>query len=119
MLMFMLKKSEEREKIAEGDEDLINMNKLINLIYGSKEQALLYYDPEEEERMIIKSYRDEARREGLKEGEEIGIKKGEEVGIKKGEERSKIEMAKAMKSKGLSLQLIIEITGLDEKTISK
>jgi predicted transposase/invertase (TIGR01784 family) len=54
-----------------------------------------------------------AKREGIEEGIEKGIEKG----IKEGIEKGRLEDAKNMLRKGLSIDLIYEITGLDTKTI--
>lgn len=85
--------------------------KLVFMMDESEGWSLLCYDHEKEEELIARSNRDEARREGFKEGKELGLKKGIE--------RGKREIAKTMKSKEISTQLIMEITGLDEKMISK
>ncbi|MDR2579252.1 MAG: Rpn family recombination-promoting nuclease/putative transposase [Chitinispirillales bacterium] len=53
---------------------------------------------------------------GMKKGEAMGMKKGEAKGLKKGEARGraeeKIEIAKAMKAKGMDANTISEMTGL-------
>ena len=48
---------------------------------------------------------------------EKGIEKGIEIGIEKGAMQNKIEVAKNSLSKGLSMELIHEITGLDIEII--
>jgi predicted transposase/invertase (TIGR01784 family) len=82
-----------------------------------------------EERMkydeSIKNYRDklvvedamkrEAREVGLKEGREEGRKEGR----KEGERESKIKIAKALKTKGFSIEEIAEITALSIDVIEK
>jgi predicted transposase/invertase (TIGR01784 family) len=52
---------------------------------------------------------------GLKEG----LQKGLQEGFEKGEFKAKIETAKKMKKEGLSLDLIIKITGLSKKDLKK
>jgi predicted transposase/invertase (TIGR01784 family) len=54
---------------------------------------------------------------GTKQGMEIGTKQGMEIGTKQGIEIGKIEIAKNMLNKRLTVDLIREITGLDEDTI--
>ena len=56
---------------------------------------------------------------GLKKGEELGIKKGEELGIKKGEELGIRATVKKMLKKGLSLDLISQISELSIDEIKK
>ena len=55
------------------------------------------------------------RAEGLAEGEA----KGKAKGIAEGEARGKMEVARAMKAKGLGMDLISELTGLPEEEIKK
>jgi predicted transposase/invertase (TIGR01784 family) len=61
--------------------------------------------------------------EGIKKGKEIGLQeglqKGLQEGLEKGEFKAKIETAKKMKKEGLSLDLIIKITGLSKKDLKK
>ena len=57
-----------------------------------------------------------------KEREELyarGMEKGLEKGLEKGVEKEKIEAAKIMFAKGMSISLISEITGLSEKELLK
>ena len=60
---------------------------------------------------------------GRQEGEQIGIQKGEQIGIQKGEQigiqKEKREMARRMKSKGVSISDIALFTGLAEEEIKK
>ena len=56
---------------------------------------------------------------GLQAGIEQGIKQGIEQGIERGIEQNKIETAKVLLSKGLSVEEIFEITGLSKKQIEK
>ena len=60
---------------------------------------------------------------GLKEGIEEGIKEGIQQGIqqgqKEGHESEKINIAKKLKSKRMSIEEIAEITGLEEEKIKK
>ncbi|WP_133512575.1 JAB domain-containing protein [Candidatus Thiosymbion oneisti] len=55
------------------------------------------------------------RNEGKKEGKKEGLKEGEE----KGRKEEKIEMAKAMKRKGMDIQDIEDISGLTIEEIQK
>jgi predicted transposase/invertase (TIGR01784 family) len=55
--------------------------------------------------------------DGIKEGIVKGIEQGIEQGIEKGEEKKSLEIAKAMLAKGLDVQTIMEITGLEEEVI--
>lgn len=70
------------------------------------EESLKYYRD-------LKNVVDTSREEGIEEGFEKGI----EQGIEKGRNERNIEMAKALKSNGVSLQIIIQTTGLTAEEI--
>lgn len=61
----------------------------------------------------------EGREEGMAKGREEGIAKGIEQGIEQGRKDALIEMAKAMKLKGLPVQTIAELTGLSAQEINQ
>jgi predicted transposase/invertase (TIGR01784 family) len=56
---------------------------------------------------------------GLKEGLQKGLQEGKLEGKQEGKLETKIETAKKMKKEGLSLDLIIKITGLSKKDLKK
>ena len=58
---------------------------------------------------------DEYEQKGIKEG----LKKGLEKGLEKGKIEGKIEVAKALKQKNISIEIIIEATGLTKEDIEK
>ena len=67
----------------------------------------------------------DAKTEGIEEGEKIGIEKGEKIGIEKGkaEERAKahaakIETAKRMLKRGLSIEDVADFSGLSIDEVS-
>ena len=64
---------------------------------------------------ILNTYRAEALAEGIAEGKIEGIAEGEARGKTEG----KMEVARAMKAKGLGMALISELTGLSEEEIRK
>ncbi len=57
----------------------------------------------------------EGLRDGRLEGREEGLKEGETKGM----ERAKAEIVKAMRSKGMDIKLISEVTGLSEEEVRK
>ena len=71
----------------------------------------------------IKNGMDTAKEEGRKEGREEGRKEGREEGRKEGREEglhdAAITHAKAMRSAGLSIDLIAKITGLSVEEIMR
>jgi predicted transposase/invertase (TIGR01784 family) len=76
--------------------------------YQEYENSLKYY---RDLKNSIDTAFDEGKIEGRLEGEQLGIEKGIEQG--------KIETARAMKSKGLDLSIIAEVTGLAVTEIEK
>ena len=72
---------------------------------------------------ILNTYRAEGLAEGEAKGKTEGLAEGEAKGkaegIEEGEARGKTEVARAMKSKGLGMALISELTGLPEDDIRK
>ncbi|MDE7126282.1 MAG: hypothetical protein K2O58_00075, partial [Bacteroidales bacterium] len=60
----------------------------------------------------IRIAREEGREEGRKEGIEIGRTEGLEKGRTMGASQAKLEIARALKAKGMSKNEIAEITGI-------
>ena len=64
-----------------------------------------------------------ARQEGMELGLEQGRTEGEAIGLAKGEaagrQEMKLELARAMKAKGMETEAIAEITGLTAEEIEK
>lgn len=67
--------------------------------------------------------KEQALKEGLEEGFEEGIAKGIEqgieIGVNKGKKENSYEVARKMKQKGLSVDMIAECTGLSNSEIEK
>jgi len=81
---------------------------VLDTLYLDKEEREIYEGRLKwlrDEAEIISESREEAKGEGLIEGEEIGLKKG------------KKEIAKTLKNRGMSIEEIIEITGLSQENI--
>ena len=82
----------------------------------SKEKYKEYLADMKNERDIIfftKEHEKEARRQGREEGRAEGL----EEGRAEGESEARRSIAVAMKSAGISLDQISQVTGLDQKTI--
>ena len=58
-------------------------------------------------------------KEGMKEGMKAGMKEGMKEGIIKGERQKNLENAKKMLEKGISVDDIVDITGLSVEEIKK
>lgn len=88
-------------------------------------ERLKYYEMSDSERhaydehlnaiMIQNDVLDNAKLEGIAEGMAKGIEKGRAEGRTEG----KIEIAKAMLAKGMSVEMIAEITGLTAEEITQ
>jgi hypothetical protein len=79
--------------------------------HGSEVVNMLMTEWKLEDALVVE--REEGREEGLEKGREEGLEKGREEGLEKGRE----EIARNALSKGLSPDMIREITGLDIETI--
>ena len=113
LVILMLDDYLEIKKLAEGDEELMEVaDKLYELTDNINNIGL--YDPEkrriEEEALKIEYHSNIAREEGIEQGIEQGMKNGAS--------NEKKSIAKAMLSKKIDIPLISEITGLSKKQIS-
>ena len=113
LVILMLDDYLEIKKLAEGDEELMEVaDKLYELTDNIDNIGL--YDPEkrriEEEALKIEYHSNIAREEGIEQGIEQGMKNGAS--------NEKKSIAKAMLSKKMDIPLISEITGLSKKQIS-
>jgi len=77
----------------------------------------LQYDQEAEFRALRQEAREEGLKEGREEGREQGIEQGREQGIEQGIEQEKLETARKLLAKGMSVENILEVTNLPLKTI--
>jgi predicted transposase/invertase (TIGR01784 family) len=57
----------------------------------------------------------EILQEGMTKGEQLGLKKGEQLGLKKG----KIEIAQQLLNRGMTLEEVINLTGLSEQELQQ
>ncbi len=57
-------------------------------------------------------------KQGLKQGMEQGMKQGMEIGIQKGIQEERLKIAAGMKSAGMSIETIVQITGLTADAIT-
>ena len=60
-----------------------------------------------------------AREQGLEEGIEKGLEQGRSEGEASGRAAEKLEMAKALKAKGVDIDIIAETSGLDAEEIEQ
>ena len=97
---------------------LLQMGRLSN--YTSEELDQYYY--------ALKVYRDnrnvyeymmESEERGLERGMKKGMEKGLEKGIAQGLEKGKIETARNLKQLGVSIDVIVQATGLSEEEVQQ
>jgi predicted transposase/invertase (TIGR01784 family) len=88
-----------------GDEDLEQT--LEELIKNSKAKEVAM--------TVAEYFETKGKIKGRQEGEQIGIQKGR----KEGRHEEKREMAKRLKSKGMPISEVVEITGLSEEEVRK
>jgi len=107
------------DKISEGNEELMEFKKMLEEINSTED--FVKWDYEKDAEMIHNSIVSEARREGLQQGLQEGLEQGLEQGLQEGLEQGKkekqIEIAEKMLIKQISIEQIVEITGLTEKEI--
>lgn len=63
--------------------------------------------------------KEQALKEGFEEGIAKGIEQGIEIGVNKGKKENSYDIARKMKQKGLSVDMIAECTGLSKSEIEK
>lgn len=101
-----------------------NLEEIIKMRKGDKimEQTLEYLNEwfnDEEQDIYRNNIFLKAQKDGEIKGEKIGEKIGEKRGEKKGERKSKIDVAKKLLLKGMSIDDIKDVTGLTAKQIEK
>ena len=105
MLILRLRKIEEIDALAEGDEELMEVaNELKRLSLDINTVGL--YDAAEENEKMMNSLKAEGERDGIKKG------------IKQGASNEKKSIAKSMLAKKMDIPLISELTGLSKKQIT-
>lgn len=112
ILKFLKAKShEEREKIAKGDEILMDLNAWLEE-YKSDEGLREFFDAKRWAKF-------EGHSEGLEEGLAEGLEKGLEQGLEQGANKKTIEIAKKMLQETTDLAFISRITELSLEEIKK
>ena len=115
LVILTLTKVDEIDKLAEGDEELmegcaLELKRLTNDAY-----TIGLYDEEEERRRIENSIKITAKKQGLKQGLKQGVKQG----IKQGASNEKKSIAKNLLKDGLPIPKVCEYTGLSKSQIAR
>ena len=73
--------------------------------------------------ITVEEYEEVMKREGFEDGRAAGLEQGRSEGIAQGEASGRaereIEMAKALKAKGVSIDIIAETSGLPKEEIEQ
>ena len=88
-----------------------SMKEIVSNMINDEELCVLFYNKEEEEKKIW----DSIRMEEAEKAEKVGIEKG----IVQGIEQTRKEMIVAMKEKGISIEMISEISNLSIEEVEK
>ena len=114
-LMFLDNPNTERvEEIMKENEEVKKANSVLHKM-SEDEKLQRLAELREKWDLDERSARQNAIDEGLEEGRRLGL----EQGLKEGLEQGKIEIAKKLKQKGMSVEEIIEITGLTKEEIEE
>ncbi|EQB87914.1 hypothetical protein M918_06745 [Clostridium sp. BL8] len=70
-----------------------------------------FYDPEVEKRGIVIGF-EKGIQKGIQKGIEQGIEQGIEKGVQQGQDKAKVEIARNLLRKGMSLEFVVETTEL-------
>ena len=62
--------------------------------------------------MTMETAIDEAHEEGIEKGLEQGLERGLKQGLERGRHEERLELIRTMLSKGLSLEVVSDVTGL-------
>lgn len=105
------KASEVLEQISQDEKE--RMHFLSRVIRQMDEQSLYHSAIEEG----LKDGKEQGMKQGLEQGIKQGLEQGLKQGLEQGREESKKETAKKMLEEGLSIDIIIKVTGLSKKEI--
>ena len=110
----LLNMDKEELQMVHGDEIMEEIkNKALEL--NNSDEVFELIDAERDNQMIMNTLKDEYYERGMNKGIEQGTKQG----IEQGKNETKLDIAKEMLKKNLSLKDIVEITGLTKEEIDK
>ena len=69
--------------------------------------------------ITVEKYGEVMKKEGFEDGRAAGLAEGEKIGEASGRAAEKIEMARALKAKGVDIDIIAETSGLTKEEIEK
>ena len=98
--------------MSEGDEYMELFEKEVKRL-NENQKFTAFMTPEEENEKLIKTLISEAKTEGELAGEKRGEKRGEQIGQRK----NNLSVAKKLLKQKVSLDIIMNVTGLSKKEI--
>ena len=104
-------KTTEKVALSSGYERIGRLHEIVAEIKASDEIGVKYMNAYEERMHDIQEAREQ--------GEEIGRSEGLAEGRSEGEASKALEMAKALKDKGVAIDIIAETSGLSKEEIEK
>ena len=111
-----------KKKIAK-DAFTKTIEKAVATVKKDESARLDYMNLDEYLDMLVDEEKAKSLKEGIEAGKAQGLQEGKAQGLQEGKaqglQQSKIEIAKKMLSKGMPLDLIVEMTGLSEEEIKK
>jgi hypothetical protein len=119
--LFMVKEPKELDSLKGADKVMDNVIKTCKDINDDAEMWRLL-DEDHARRNIgaeRKAIEEKARAEGMAKGLKEGLAKGMNEGLQQGVQQGKLEIAKNLKEMGISLEQIINATGLSKEEIEK
>ena len=84
-----------------------------------EEIMMSVFTQEQATNMVLKEKYNEGKLEGMEQGIQQGMQQGIQQGMQQGMQQKTVYIAKMMKEQGLSLDIIVNITGLSEDEINK
>ncbi len=124
-------KTTDEVALSSGYDRIARLHEIVSSIKASDEIGVKYMNAYEERMLDIQEAREQGeelgrneglelgRSEGLELGRSEGLKQGRSEGEASGRAAEKIEMAKALKDKGVAIDIIAETSGLSKEEIEK
>ena len=116
--LFITNPKELGEKIMSENEDIKKANEELEKINADKHEQYLAH-LRQKHIMDTKAVEEYGYLKGKKEGREEGKAEGEAIGEARGEARGKKEMIKSMLKKGISIEVVADISKLSIEEIEK
>ena len=116
--MLKLRKREELLEVSKGDKDMSEVYKKLDDLSKDKYYALLYDEEEKkayENKCILEDAIEDAKENGYSSGYDSGYDSGKSAGVS----NEKINIAKNMLKKNMSIEDISDVTGLTIDEINK